>query len=629
MRQFPIKIISNRKKTSKTPQPIISVHISPSLAPNNPLQNSISEESRAAYNSLVEKPAQSLRRFNYEIASLEEIRNLKDHLHLSASTSALQSPPKTDATDESPAQDDKIQSPSAQTASGKRSKQSELFVPTQQAPRPTTLPYRNSMGKLGRVNIAEIDSNPLRILRDKNYPIVRPRMRVNTSVDTSEFTSTGENHHSDKDSVCESPSYLTNPEYTFTERDVNIHRGDTQKHCGSKEIENLNPIPLPPRDRNKVLLTNVKRHVRKHPLIIPASGLQRTLNKVKTPVEEKNAPTFPGVAIDEIDCGLKSPSYENNYNMPRTATKPAEVTKLQPLDDHSYMNQEDIHVGSVEDRPSFRRHTNSTSSNDFNPDFRTYENLDTLRLHLENTDSASLHFESILESDINPVGDRTSPDGVNGFLFDNYDVPRVNSRLSTNDNDANRSSTSFEYRNADIERRRLEFAQKYPNYVQPRNELASNALFNKYREPTDRNENPSIALRDAATIGDGINNNNPIQSIDLDTLEDVNEEDDKILERKLKDTNSVSCEDLLEFSDKKPKGKERGIESDEVRIMTKVLGTVVSKVFFLNYTKTPLTISQRIYSSKCFFFSINSRPRPINVSSLWISSNGMFIRPSN
>lgn len=41
-----------------------------------------------------------------------------------------------------------------------------------------------------------------------------------------------------------------------------------------------NPIPLPPRDRNKTLLTAKPRHTRKHPLIIPPSNLQRTLDKI-------------------------------------------------------------------------------------------------------------------------------------------------------------------------------------------------------------------------------------------------------------------------------------------------------------------------------------------------------------
>lgn len=43
-----------------------------------------------------------------------------------------------------------------------------------------------------------------------------------------------------------------------------------------------NPIPLPPRDKTKSLLAAKPRHTRKHPLIIPPTSLQRTLDKVNT-----------------------------------------------------------------------------------------------------------------------------------------------------------------------------------------------------------------------------------------------------------------------------------------------------------------------------------------------------------
>lgn len=209
----------------------------------------------------------------------------------------------------------------------------ELKVPSKPAPRPNSSSTPNAT-KSGR-DPTDSDTNPLHILRDKNYRIIRPRMKVNsmgselTSIDGLTVTDTNPN----QDEACESPSYLTNTQYTFSERDVNIHQSDSQKFIGNKEIENLNPIPLPPRDRNKVLLTNVKRHVRKHPLIIPASGLQRTLNKVTTPTDEKNPinSLTDQLNHDEIDGTSKSSSNSNkiNYNMPRTSTKPAEVMKLK------------------------------------------------------------------------------------------------------------------------------------------------------------------------------------------------------------------------------------------------------------------------------------------------------------
>lgn len=200
----------------------------------------------------------------------------------------------------------------------------ELRVPDK--PAPSTLPNRN-VSKFPDDH-HDIDANPLHILRDKNYRIVRPRIKVHpdaTNLDTAPTQCI-------PDEACESPSYLTHTQYTFSERDINIHNNNTHKFIGSKEIENLNPIPLPPRDRNKVLLTNVKRHVRKHPLIVPASSLQRTLNKVTSPMEEKESgAAFANVLHhDEIDGSGKSTSSSKiNYNTPRTSTKPAEVNKMK------------------------------------------------------------------------------------------------------------------------------------------------------------------------------------------------------------------------------------------------------------------------------------------------------------
>lgn len=425
--------------------------------------------------------------------------------------------------------------------------QSELKVPDHPAPRPSTLSTR----------ALDVESNPLRILRDKNYPIVRPRMKVNIDDDAS---------HNGNDDACESPSYLQGPEYSFSERDIKtIQQSDVVQR---KEIENLNPIPLPPRDRNKVLLTNVKRHVRKHPLIIPASGLQRTLNKVTTPVEEKLPPMVSSRDVDEIDSvatRTESTSSKINYNTPRTSTKPAEAAKLQPMPiDHSYINQEDINVASTTDEQKI--YTKKFIENNF-PDssFRTYENLESMRAQMDNIDSASLRFESILEGDNSDcVNDISATENIrNGFAFDNYDVPRFSCSSNRASLPGN-SSHSFEHK-------KTEFHEKYPNYSQPRNELSDNALFLKFRESAEAGTNDSNAKLQRPT------------SIEFDRFGNGNDDDDeKILERKLQDLNSVSCEDLLEFADKKPKGKERGIESDEVRIMTKVLGAIVSsfKTFY-------------------------------------------------
>lgn len=394
----------------------------------------------------------------------------------------------------------------------------EFTVPSHPAPRPTTLPWRNSTGSDKRS--PDVDSNPLRILRDKNYPIIRSRIKVNSTNDDASNRDSMNN-----DIMCESPSYLTQPEYSFSEKDINIHRSSIQKQIATKEIENFNPAPLPPpKDRSKILQTNVKRHVRKHPLIIPGTVLQRQLNKVKTPVEEKN-PLFPS-------------SSNSNYNT--NSTKHAEVSKLRVLD-HSYMNQEELNV--TNDKCYYTKKF---------ADDRSYANIDSLNYEVDCTDSASLDFESILESDVNKTGEMSSPEVVNGFVFDIH-VDHVD-------------DGSDQVRNLDIERKKFEFSRKYPKYVQPKNELADNALFNKIKDQVE-----SVVYVDGGVDVAGCSNSKGLDTVySKDNVQNLPE-------RKLNDSNAVSCEDLLEFSDKKPKGRERGVESDEVRIMTKVLGAGVGE----------------------------------------------------
>lgn len=200
--------------------------------------------------------------------------------------------------------------------------------------------------------------------------------------------------------------------------------------------------------------------------------------------------------------------------------------------------------------------------------------MDALRMHMDNTDSASLHFESILEGDINQAGDISS-NSSHGFSFDseNYDIPRTNAPMVQPPKNQQKIPEIASYENTnvnnDVEQKRQDFSHKYPNYAQPKNELTDNALFNKFRESADGCT--------ASSSGENSKDNKIIthrpNTIDEDNSAD--ESNDELSEGKLKDSNSVSCEDLLEFANKKPKGKERGIESDEVRIMSKVLGTNV------------------------------------------------------
>lgn len=81
-------------------------------------------------------------------------------------------------------------------------------------------------------------------------------------------------------------------------------RGDFK----SDNCETENPIPLPPKD-NKPSLTSKPRHTRKHPLIIPPSSLQRTLDKF-------SVPSPPTATIDPFQTTME-PVYANHGSSSR------------------------------------------------------------------------------------------------------------------------------------------------------------------------------------------------------------------------------------------------------------------------------------------------------------------------
>lgn len=386
----------------------------------------------------------------------------------------------------------------------KRPRDTNFAVPTHTAPRPSTLPHKYS-SKMTQQELSE--SSPLRVLRDKNYPIVRPRLK------TIPITA-DENMNPGVDGICESPSYLSNPEYSYSEKDINM----------SSEISlDGNPLPLPPRDKNKTLVLNPKRHVRKHPLIIPGAGLvQRTLNKVAQDEQQ--------YSID-LDKKLNK-NFNNNYNIDSTIKRSVETSKLKDLEQNENYQKKFI-------------------DNNF-PGNRTYENIEFLQKQMQETlDSASLDFETILENDINKDGDMSSPDVVDGFIC--FDIQK--DHFDKKDENPINDVSNDESRNLDIEKKKLEFSQKHPKYVQPRNELANNVLFNKIKETVE--------------------STNKLSS-DEEDVEEEEEEEEEMMKKMLQKSNEES-EDLLEMSNDNPSGRERGADSDEVRIMSKVLGRDVEK----------------------------------------------------
>ncbi|XP_030761391.1 activated Cdc42 kinase-like isoform X2 [Sitophilus oryzae] len=137
-------------------------------------------------------------------------------------------------------------------------------------------------------------TNPLRMLRT-GQPVITTRTR-SASLATSTLPSklNGIARSSIPDNLHDRPgSFSTLPKNINTHtahRTSSVH--PRLQNDASKEE---NPIPLPPRDRNKTLLTAKPRHTRKHPLIIPPTSAQRTLDKVNTvsPLNKTSPDPFP------------------------------------------------------------------------------------------------------------------------------------------------------------------------------------------------------------------------------------------------------------------------------------------------------------------------------------------------
>ena len=417
--------------------------------------------------------------------------------------------------------------------------------------------------------------NPLRILRDKSFPLARPRLKILPSVGSESVNSQTFLLDNDCETMgCESPSYLINPECNFSIRDLNIANDDSPKPMSiSKQIDGLqNALPLPPKkDRSSMQLnTTQKRHVRKYPLIIPGNGIQRTLDKVNqiTPVEEK-LDVFPIPPLETLsissEVNLDDDDDDDVFEELKNDTKFFEDN----VDLGSLQGCEKIYTKDFIENNFPTPGTSSIISKIEFDGLRTYENLEAFQnrysqFNGDDADSASLHFESILENDdnikaIGPISD----DMVDGFcIFEDSVSSRAvaSGSLSVKPAPIKKPERKSLIKNlvTNIEVKRQEFSQKYPKYKMPRNELASNALFNKIKESVEMAaEEPEV--------------------------EDDEEDDNQNRENRggndcdlKKSINHVSCEDLLDFSEKKPMGKERGVESDEVRIMAKVLGQNVS-----------------------------------------------------
>ncbi|KAK9879558.1 hypothetical protein WA026_006628 [Henosepilachna vigintioctopunctata] len=151
-------------------------------------------------------------------------------------------------------------------------------------------------------------TNPLRIIRSGQLPVVS-----NTRVRSASVTSTL------PPKISEATRGSIPENLNGSRKDHSLIQTSTLgRHClirsnsafsDHQHAREDNPIPLPPRDKSKALLTAKPRHTRKHPLIIPPTSFQTTLDKVNCVSKPQMPQTNPFVKPNSSE-----PLYTNNVH---------------------------------------------------------------------------------------------------------------------------------------------------------------------------------------------------------------------------------------------------------------------------------------------------------------------------
>ncbi|XP_034933999.1 activated Cdc42 kinase-like isoform X2 [Chelonus insularis] len=278
-----------------------------------------------------------------------------------------------------------------------------------------------------------------------------------------------------------------------------------------------NPIPLPPRDRSKSLHSQLllPRHKRKYPLIIP----ETTENSAQT-MEQRGKGDFPALqesddnSICSSDVRLKTPVYALRvYNRLDNLEQPA----------------------IIESETSSSKDTTSTS--------------DDLKSRAENF---------IKSTDILPVN--------------NVKVKNVEHSDHDNEIDTKLKYLSLNFKNGNDSSNNENFS-KSTDLKSFNFELLNN-FYDKYSQNQNNSFNSDLKL----TVND-MKSTIPTSSSSNHNycLDSVKQTDQSVCVPELfRQSDHVSCEDLLEFAYDKPnihrtRGPHNGSQSDEVRIMLKVL----------------------------------------------------------
>ncbi|KAL6259951.1 hypothetical protein P5V15_009860 [Pogonomyrmex californicus] len=455
------------------------------------------------------------------------------------------------------------------------------------------------------------DTNPLRMLRS-GLPVVRPRIRGNKhatlgypmspqSDDISDEHFHFEMHHSGAKTLPKvrappaSHVSLSLPQSRILER-----------HHSTLEIENNqnqnnideNPIPLPPRDRSKILQakSSLPRHQRKHPLIIPGGGVTRTLAKMTMttpPIEDQ----VDGHFISQSNSAITSTSQEN-YSLEASANSPEEFeqridSELTALDSLS-IEENRLRRCSVISEDLLEFSDNLIESSDVSS---LHQDVCETNNDGQSNNSAIMtnHFRSKINVD--------SKHSLKNSVFKLQE--NVETDLCRNATPISSCKSENQNKINPLVRSQISSAQisiMHPlNYSSQMNveEISS-------KSETFQCEEPLIQI--------GSKNNFHLTTFSNTCCSSNEKTNCDIASDLSRQSDHVSCEDLLEFAcdgpnTRRTRGPRNGEQSDEVRIMLKVLqeqSTPESCIAALNVTEWDVLAAIKLERLQCLLKKENN-----------------------
>lgn len=396
------------------------------------------------------------------------------------------------------------------------------------------------------------DTNPLRMLRS-GLPIVRPRIRGNkhatlgTQIDdmTSDHILQFDMHHSGAKTLPKraAPPSQAPPPVPQARNLERHHSLEIENNQNQNNVDG-NPIPLPPRDRSKTLQpkSNLPRHQRKHPLIIPGGGVTRTLAKM--------AEINPQLE-DQVDGNSSYMVQEGcSSNDGNGSSEDTFIPDVAPSSPEEFERRIDSELAALDSLPADDMKLNRCSV--------ISEDLLEFSDNLIDCDSESQKNQSDNEAEQSSIEKNSdSKNSAAKFLPDNADANYSQETSNSEESIYVKPETNIHSSN----RSSLVSLIKSGNNPGARESLTSTV--------SPFNINPTPKVQSSTTT---INSNNDEYQTKAGKYQrSINRNSDLT-----RQSDHVSCEDLLDFAYDRPnahrtRGPQNGEQSDEVRVMLKIL----------------------------------------------------------